>query len=236
MGNSLDRDQWEEHLYYKYCGSTGEFGGDSDFTLMCNAKRFSVTVSPSSDSNNKAGILVSRYNDAVEADDDDEIENIQQDIDDIIFDAGWQIFAQLAPSPKVKAPEFPKNLLLDLYPETYYFRLVMAGETAEIRQSPTLYEATPRFSLESKGDFSWPQYLATNIVVTQKLMGSGYIARMSINGQDMCCNIDTAMHGPAVQREFECLQKISTSQNTSSLRIPKLMGLVVDDDGKRLGS
>jgi hypothetical protein len=111
----------------------------------------------------------------------------------------------------------------------------MAGETAEIRQSPTLYEATPQFSLESKGDFSWPQYLARNIVVTQNLMGSGYIARMSINGQDMCCKIGTAMHEPAVQRELECLQKISTSQNTSSLRIPKLMGLVVDDDGNAIG-
>jgi hypothetical protein len=101
MGTSLDRDQWEEHLSYKFCGSTGEFGGDSDFTFMCNTKQFTVTVSPSC-SNNQAGILVSRYNDAVEADDDEEIENIHQDIDDIILTLAGRYLLSWHQAPKSK--------------------------------------------------------------------------------------------------------------------------------------
>jgi hypothetical protein len=66
-------------------------------------------------------------------------------------------------------------------------------------------------------------------------MGTGYIARVSMNGQDLCCKIGTTTWGAAVQREYECLQKIAMSENASSIRVPKLVGFVIDDDEGTIG-
>jgi hypothetical protein len=60
MEISADRAQWEKHLSYYIQGSTGEIGGDYDFTIICNTKRFVMTVSPSSDPDDKARLLLSQ--------------------------------------------------------------------------------------------------------------------------------------------------------------------------------
>lgn len=120
-----DKAQWEEHLSYYIQGYSGEIGGDYNFTISCNTKRFVVTVSPSSDTGGKARLLLSRLSEAELADDDEQIQNAQDEIDDMIYETGWQIFSQLAPSFEHGAPEFPRNLYADLYPETFYFRLAV---------------------------------------------------------------------------------------------------------------
>ncbi|KAH9215231.1 hypothetical protein DL95DRAFT_425149 [Leptodontidium sp. 2 PMI_412] len=215
MEISPDRAQWEEHLFCYFTGSTGEVGGDFDFTIMCNTKRLIVTVSPSLDPDDKARLLLSQYREAG-LDDEDQI---QDEIINMIFEAGWQIFAQLAPSPENRAASFPTNLCSDLYPETFYFRLAVNHH---------LYLAT-------KDGFDWPKYPARNIVVTKKLMGTGYIAKVTVDGQDMCCKIGTMTSRAAVQREYECLQKIAMTADASSIRAPRLFGFVVDDDENTIG-
>jgi hypothetical protein len=135
MEISADRTQWEEHLSYYIKGSTGEIGSNYDFTIMCSAKRFVVTISPSSNPDDKARLLVSRYSEADRADDEEQIQNVQDEIDDMIYEAGWRIFTQLAPSPENRAPEFPKNLYSDLDPEAFYFRLVVVGGSVQIVQN-----------------------------------------------------------------------------------------------------
>jgi hypothetical protein len=216
-------------------GSTGEIGGDYDFTIMCNTKRLVATVSASSDPDGKARLLLSRYSEASRADDDEQIQNVEREIDDMIYEAGWRMFAQLAPSPENRAPGFPKNLYSDLYPEIFYFRLVVVGENAQIVPKRSLQQQSRHFHLTIKDGFDWPKYLARNIVVTNKLMGTGYIARVSVDGEGMCCKIGTTTWGAAVQREYECLQKIAMSENASSIRVPKLIGFVVDDDEDIVG-
>jgi len=235
MEISADRAQWEKHLSYYIQGSTGEIGGDYDFTIICNTKRFVVTVSPSSDPDDKARLLLSRYSEACRADDEEQIQNVQDAIDDMIYEAGRRIFAQLAPGPENGAPEFPKNLYSDLYPETFYFRLAVVGGNIQIVQKRFPQQQNRHFHLTIENGFDWPKYLARNIAVTNKLMGTGYIARVSVNGQDMCCKIGTTTWGTAIQREYECLQKIAMSENASSIRVPKLVGFVVGNDGYTIG-
>jgi len=58
MEISADRAQWEKHLSHYIQGSTGEIGGDYDITIICNTKRFVVTVSPSTDPDDKARLLL----------------------------------------------------------------------------------------------------------------------------------------------------------------------------------
>jgi hypothetical protein len=62
-------------------------------------------------------------------------------------------------------------------------------------------------------------------------MGTSYIARVSINGKDLCCKIGATTWGAGVQREYECLQKVAMSKNTSTTQVPKLVGFMADDDG-----
>jgi hypothetical protein len=114
MEISADRAQWEEHLSYYFKGSMGEIGGDHGFTIRCNTKCFVVTVSPSSGPDSKAGLLLSRYNEAIQTDDHEESQNIENEVLEIIYEAGWRIFAQLAPSPESRVPGFPRNLYSDL--------------------------------------------------------------------------------------------------------------------------
>ncbi|KAK6591862.1 protein kinase-like domain-containing protein [Botrytis cinerea] len=59
-------------------------------------------------------------------------------------------------------------------------------------------------------------------------MGTGYIAKVSINGQNMCCKMLVPTHSKAVQREYKCLKKIAESKYASSIKAPKLIGFIVD--------
>lgn len=231
MEISTDRAQWEKHLFCYFTGSTGEIGGDFDFTIMCNTKRLIVTVSPSPDPDDKARLLLSRYSEAGPDDED----QIQDEIIDMIFEAGWQIFPHLAPSPEDRAARFPTNLHSDLYPETFYFRLSMVGGSAQIVQLSSPQQQNRHFYLTTKDGFDWPKYQARDIVVMKKLMGTGYIAKVSMNGQDMCCKIGTMTAHAAVQREYECLQKIAMAEDASSIRVPRIVGFVVDDDENTIG-
>jgi serine/threonine protein kinase len=69
-----------------------------------------------------------------------------------------------------------------------------------------------------------PRHSAREILFTKKLMGTRYIAKVSVNGQDMCCKMLAPYHIEAVQREYESLKKIADSKHASSIRAPKLIG------------
>ncbi|TVY35616.1 hypothetical protein LSUB1_G006282 [Lachnellula subtilissima] len=80
------------------------------------------------------------------------------------------------------------------------------------------------------------RYLAQDITITKKLMGTGFIARVSAKGQDMCCKVLVPHQVKAVQREYECLKKIADSQYAHSINAPRLIGFVVDhNDDKGAG-
>lgn len=88
MEISDDRSQWEKHLSYCFKESTGKIGGNYDFTIMDNTKRFIITVIPSFVLVDKAKLLLSQYSKACQGDDEEQIQNVQFEIEDMIFDAG----------------------------------------------------------------------------------------------------------------------------------------------------
>jgi hypothetical protein len=105
---------------------------------------------------------------------------------------------------------------------------VVRGNAQILQYSPQ--QENTRFHLTIKDGFDWPKYLARNVAVTDKLVGSAYIARVSVDGQDMCCKM-----GCGCSAEYECLQKIAMFENASSIRVPKLVGFVVGDNGDTIG-
>lgn len=54
--------------------------------------------------------------------------------------------------------------------------------------------------------------------------------KISVHGNIMCCQINGAIHDCFV-REYRVLQRISDSENSESIRVPKLKGLIQVGEG-----
>jgi hypothetical protein len=213
----------------------GEDNHRLDFFLLINDKSFVVTVCATLDSSDSITELVSRYNQALDEDDDKEIQKAQGEIEDIICDAGWRKFARLAPATE-KDNSPPIFLHSVLNPETLYFRLATDGENTDlIHEHPTESPYGPAY-LHFNITSDLPRYTVQEIQFKKKFMSLGYNAHVFVNGQDMCCKIAKPGHVKAVQREYECLKKIADSEHAGSISAPALLGFVVDGwDEKIIG-
>ncbi|KAF4633404.1 hypothetical protein G7Y89_g4721 [Cudoniella acicularis] len=235
MAVDEDRALWEKNLRFSTQRVDGEDGHRHDFTIMCNGKRFVVTVCPTPHPEDPITPLLSQYNKAFLEDDDDEnLQKAQDEIEDIIYEAGWRKFAPLAPGMERGPLNPPISLHFAINPETFYFHLVMDGGNADvIQEHPSRSKYVPSY-LAINVTSNLPRYSAREILFTKKLMGTGYIAKVSVNRQDMCCKMLVPTDGKAVQREYECLKKIADSKHASSIKAPRLIGFVVnggDDEG-----
>ena len=228
---------WDENVRYCCIQATGEINHDWDFTIVCNSKYFVVTVSPGLPEDPITSLLA-HFSTVFDKDDEEEIQKAQCEILDLFFKAGWKKFRDLAPIPEGGSSPgtSTQNLHSELNPEIFYFRFVVTKGQADIVRTPPPPPQLCRFHLDLKDNaLDLPRYSSRDIMVTSKLMGSGYIAKVVISGLHMCCKIATAQTFKAVQREYDCLRQITMSRSAVSIPAPKLLGLVVDDDGIVLG-
>jgi len=225
----------EENLNYYVKSIDGEFGHNYDFTIYCNNKRFVVTVCPGPLSNDQTTLLLERYSQAVLVDDHKETDVAQDEISDMIYEAGPQEFAHLAPKLENELPGSRIDLYSDLNPETFYLRLVMVEGTANTTQEYPTQSQYDAFCWTINDTQNLPKHSAREIIFTERFLGTGYIAKVSVNGRDMCCKVVTNFHGKAIQREYECLQKIAMSKHVASIKAPKLVGFIVDDNEEVIG-
>merc|ERR1712000_161693 len=199
-----------------------------DVTIVCNSKHFVVTVSPGLPED-PTTFLLTQFSKAFDEDDEEKIQEAEGEILDLVFNAGWQKFRAIAP-PIRKDRRSTKNLHADLNPETFYFRLVVNKGHAEMVQKDPPSPQLNSFCLNLKNSTQdLPRYSSRDITITSKLIGTGYIAKVSVQGHDMCCKTGTIQTFKAVQREYDCLQQITISENAASIPAPKLRGLVVDE-------
>jgi hypothetical protein len=147
-------------------------GGCHDFTIFCNDKRFVVTACPGPAPDHPITLLLSRDSAATLAGDDDEVQKVQDEIEDMIYDAGWRMFAQLASSSKRGRLRSPSALHSSLYLETFYLRPSMVGRQAKIVQE---YPSQPKycpFHFAIADVLNLPRYLARYILVLQNVRAS----------------------------------------------------------------
>ncbi|KAI1490952.1 hypothetical protein F5X96DRAFT_669224 [Biscogniauxia mediterranea] len=81
-----------------------------------------------------------------------------------------------------------------------------------------------KYQLPASQDLFLPKFWTRDIHVLQKLLGDGYIARVSAGGggREICCKVGDELRADASQRELSCLLTISTSQHAAAaLRVPK---------------
>lgn len=97
--------------------------------------------------------------------------------------------------------------------------------------TPTLFD--PVFLHIKNNGTSLPRFSSRDITVTEKLFGMGYMAKVCVQGADLCSKIAQRDTSTAVQREYECLLQFHGV--SIPIRTPKLLGLVVDDDEVTIG-
>jgi hypothetical protein len=153
-----------------------------------------VAIRPSIAPDDQIAALLSRYNSAILANDEDEEQKVQDEIDNMIYEVGWRTFTHLS---RAMASRTLTNLHTDLNPETFYFRLVGVGEKVSLVKESSPPPKRP-FYLDTSDILNLPRYSARDIFVSKKFLAIGYIAKVSVNAQSMCCKIANAMHGRAV--------------------------------------
>jgi hypothetical protein len=206
-------------------------------TIICNGKRFIVSLLPgdSQDGDSVEGNLIERYEAACDDGDADEEEAVQQEIESLIYKVGKSTFARLAP-PIIRDTQSVLDLHSLLYTETILLRVATINNQVEISEQKDAQFEEDFSSQVHFDDIVLPKYSSKEIRVLETIQGQGEITRVLVNGQEMCCKSGEPFNWEAIQREYNCLWKIAQSQHSSSIRTPKLTGLVISaDNGQIVG-
>ncbi|KAI0198055.1 hypothetical protein F4808DRAFT_436960 [Astrocystis sublimbata] len=224
--------------------------------IRWNDARMVVDLDPSPTGDTIQDALIEKYNAAVDNEEYEEEEILSDQILDAIVLAGRSLFDRLAPPPAPDASSTPADLHSLISPKeyTFYFRTDVDTNTAVLiskcDEDPATHEDTMAYGdfdlkceLPANNDLVLPKFSAKDIHVLEKLLGDGYIARVSAGGREMCCKVGDELRADALQRELSCLLTISTSNSTSTstsqpaaLRVPKLLGLIeAANDGRIIG-
>ncbi|TGO43045.1 hypothetical protein BHYA_0004g01720 [Botrytis hyacinthi] len=167
-----DRAQWEKNLSFSTQRTDGDYGHNHEFTIIYNGKRFIVTVYLTSLPDDPITSLLSQFNKTILEDNDKHVEEIENGIQDIIYEAGWRKFAALVPGAERGPSDPPISLHYAFNPETFYFRLVIDGSNADIiQQYPSRSNFTPCLAINAISNL--PTYSVQEILFIKKLMGTG---------------------------------------------------------------
>ncbi|KAM0321440.1 hypothetical protein ACHAQA_010116 [Verticillium albo-atrum] len=166
---------------------------------------------------------------------------LSNEILDAIVDAGRPIFDQIAPPPAPGAT-VSTDLHTLLFPDEFAFCFrILDGNTELIRSdsNATHEEASldpfgRPFQLNVDQDLNLPKFSTKDIRVLENILYNDYIARVAVEGKEMCSKAGDNKGPEAAQRELECLLKITASPYATTIRVPKLLGLIEVLDDKRV--
>ncbi|KAI8627095.1 hypothetical protein F5Y19DRAFT_444326 [Xylariaceae sp. FL1651] len=226
-------------LHYIECVSGG-CGDRVTLSIRWNDARIVVDLDPSHTGNTIEDSFIERYNAAADSEDvEGEQMMISEQILDAIVEAGRSLFDRLAPPPAPDAST-PMDLQNLLFPKEYlfYFCTNVENNTAELIPKGNEYITHEEFELKyqppANQDLVLRKFSTRDIHVLEKLLGDGYITRVSAGGREMCSKVGNEWRADALERELSCLLMISTSQHAAALRVPKLLGLVEAADDRRI--
>lgn len=184
-----------------------------------------------------------RYNAACNADDLDEAETLGDEILDAVVETGRSIFDRLGPPPEPGVAH-SQDLHTLLLPKEYTFSfqtlngkaVVVRNDTHGNDNSILLGRFGQPFHLNKDKDCDLPTFSTKDIYVLENLFNEGYIARVMVEGKEMCSKAGNSKGDDAAQRELDCLWKITASPHATTLRVPKLLGLIeTPNNNKTIG-
>ncbi|KAM3516421.1 hypothetical protein NHJ13051_009931, partial [Beauveria bassiana] len=181
--------------------------------------------------------FIDRYNTACYNDDYDEVEALSDEILFAVVGTGRRMFDQIAP-PAGAATSHDLHTLL--FPREYKFSFRTFDGNAKLVREETRTEKGilpgpfGPFQLRVDQTCGLPIYSTRDIRVLENLANNGYIARVEVDGQEMCSKAGDIKGENAAQRELDCLWKITASGCASTVRVPKLLGLIKTPGTKRI--
>jgi len=208
-------------------------GCNCEVYIEFNGKEFHVILSPTtSPIETDEGMLLRRLDAAQQSGDEEEGDAIREEIADAVCETGLSIFELRAPPSKRSSLTIDLNSFL--HPETIHLQLATKdGRVQMIEQQEKPLEGQ-HFAL-STFDTNLPRVSPNVIQVLQSLRRKD-ILKVLVNGQERCCKIASNVTQQAVQRELDCLSKLSSTSHGSFMRVPKLVGLVqATRDGPIIG-
>ncbi|KAI1026331.1 hypothetical protein LB503_012824 [Fusarium chuoi] len=187
--------------------------------------------------------FLDRYNEACNNEDIQEAEALSNEILDAVVGAGRDMFDHLAPSP---APGhiLSQDLHTLLFPKEYSFSFqdlngkgeVVRKDSGARQDSFLLGQSGQPFHLNIDKDCNLPVHSTKEIHVVENLLNAGYIARVQVEGTEMCSKAGDSKGEDAAQRELDCLWKITKSPHAAAIQVPKLLGLITTPkNGKTIG-
>lgn len=216
--------------------------------IRWNRAKMIVDLDPNPCPDAAENFLIKKYTSICLSGDEEEVDAVQDEILDAIIEVGASTFDQFAPPPTEPLSSLHSNI----FPPQYWFRLITVGSTMELLSDeayrlktsgipgkkgyvgtvpvPHLkpHFRTFPFHLDVTEDLQVPRYLTTGIQVLGTLLGDEYITHVSVNGCHMCAKVGRDFDGRAMQRELDCLAKITAyaAQQPSPVNVPKLLGLI----------
>ncbi|KAG5748479.1 hypothetical protein H9Q70_008855 [Fusarium xylarioides] len=187
--------------------------------------------------------FIDKYTQACDADDIEEAEALSDKIFDAIVDAGRDIFDRLAPPP-APGDTLSQDLHTLLFPKEYFFSFeTLNGKTEVLRKdsgarqdSILLGRSGQPFHLNIEENCNLPAYSTKEVHVIENFLNAGYIARVQVEGKEMCSKAGDSKGEDAAQRELNCLWKITKSPHAAAIQVPKLLGLITTpENGKTIG-
>ncbi len=247
-------------LYYLEGVSYG-CGNPTSFEIYWNGARMIVHVhhNPSPDAVEN-GLMERLHIGICSSGDEKFVDEVEEEILDVIVKAGEALLNKLAPPDAV----IPSDLHTTLFPPQCSFRLVTKRDELQLLvqgtyclkayaspklgfedvlvtshvQLPEPKISTHLFELDVKC-CSLPRHTTTNIEIVKNLLGNGHVSHVAVNGAHMCAKVGIDPKGGSMQRELDCLAKITAHATASAMRInvPKLLGLVeLPNSGKVIGT
>ncbi|KAF5966169.1 kinase domain-containing protein [Fusarium bulbicola] len=220
-------------------------GDEISLYIRWNDARLTVYLSRSQTSTDVPSIdntVLDRYNETCDNDDIDEAEALSDEILDAVVEAGRDTFDRLTPPP---APgHMPGDLHTLLFPKDYSFSFQALNGKAEVvpkdsgarQDSIPLGRSGQPFHLNVNKHCNLPAYSTKEIHVVESLILADYIARVQVEGKEMCSKAGDSKGEDAAQRELDCLWKITKSPQAAAIQVPKLLGLITTpDNGKTIG-
>ncbi|KAI1157781.1 hypothetical protein F5B18DRAFT_657326 [Nemania serpens] len=232
-------------------------------TILYAGIRVHAGVYPSVSGNNAEDQLIEEYKEPYDAEDLDQTVVVHDKIALLIVQKGAHIFQKscvIPVSDDLHAFVFPTEIYCSLKTVNGELQVVEKDVpcTVDIEEHPQWDEYPeddevseadiyaeddyiPRSSLRNTDHVKDLTRYSTKVIhVLQRLesYGGGYIVHALVEGlgRECCVKVFDDRNYRAVQREFDCLLKISQSRYADTLRAPKLLGLVESaTDGRQIG-
>ncbi len=216
-------------------------GSDCEIILLCNNRRFIVLLSrcplPGVDKPNSVEErYLKRLDGALESKDSLGVNATIEEISGFVATLCQPILRESASIIRNESQVLDFDSYLN--PETHKLQVVTVDGKPKVIKwngNAITHSTFPGLQLRpTSADLNLPKFSPKHIKVLEKYKGKS-VVKVSARGQVMCCKVADDRTHPSIDREFHCLQRVSTAGLDPPLRTPRLCGVIESGNDTTIG-